>query len=273
MSAPVCTTPAGTSGILASDHDLGCRQCPGPLGDPRVEALVGGPAVSRFKRLVACPAGVAHDRSERPPLGVGETSDGDPAFVGDRIGGGARAGVAVVWRGDVVGQAVAGRMRGAAVGEVVEQRWPQEVDADFELGHVDALAAAGVPAGLNRGEDGASAVQSRAVVVVGEADADILASRHAGQVGQAGEGVDGRRVGDEVRPWPAVAHPGHLHVDDSGIGGMDVVVSDAPAVEDAGTEKLSMTTSAFSARRRQMSRLSVRDMSRASPRLFRFHMM
>ena len=224
------------AGILAADHHLGWRQCPRPRGDPRVEVGFGDPTRSGFERLVVCPVRVAHDPTERPPLGVGEARDGDPAFVGNRIGCGAGAGVAVVRCRNVVGQAVAGRVRGAAVGEVVEQGGAEEVDAHLELGHVDALTAAGVSACLDGGEDCASPVQPGAVVVVGVADADVLASRYAGQVGQAGEGVNGRRIGDEVRPWTAVAHPGHLDVDDFRAGGMDVVVTDAPAVEDADRE-------------------------------------
>ena len=134
------------------------------------------------------------------------------------------------------GRVVADRFGGDSVGEPVEQGGAAEVDSDLELAHVDALALASQATALERGEDGDGTVQAGHVVVVAEADPDVVASRHAGQIGQTGERVDGGRVGDVVRPWPRNAHSGHSDIDDLGIVRTDGVVADAPAVEHADGE-------------------------------------
>ena len=123
-----------------------------------------------------------------------------------------------------------------AAGEVAQQAGPGEIHAHLELGQVDALAAAGAAARFEGGQNGHRAVQAGAVVVVGKADADVLASGHARQVGEAGQRVDGRRVGDELRPRAAVAHAGHLHVDGLRVVRAHVVEADAPALEHANRE-------------------------------------
>ena len=135
--------------------------------------------------------------------------------------------------GAVVGQPIAARAVGFAAGEVAQQGRAGEIHAHLELRQIDALAAARALPRFEGGENGHRAVQAGAVVVVGEADADVLASGHAGQVREASEGVDGRRVGDELRPRAAVAHAGHLHVDGLGIVRTHVVEADAPAPKDA----------------------------------------
>ena len=136
----------------------------------------------------------------------------------------------------VVRQAVARGACGAAVGEIVEQGRSREVHADLELRKVHALSLPGDVARFEGRQDRERAVQPGLVVVVGKPDPDVLASRDAGQVGEPGQGVDGRGVGDEVGPRPVAAHAGHLHVDDPRVVLAHRVVADAPTVEHADRE-------------------------------------
>ena len=79
-------------------------------------------------------------------------------------------------------------------------------------------------------------MQPGAVIVVGKADADVFATRHPGEVGETRQRVNGWRVGDELAPRAAVAHAGHLHVDDAAVAWADGVVADSPALQDADGE-------------------------------------
>ena len=90
----------------------------------------------------------------------------------------------------LVGRVVTDGLGGDSVGEVVEQSGSVEADADLELAHVDALALAGHSPSFDRGEDGDGAVQAGHVIVVAKADADVVASGHTGEIGQAGECVE-----------------------------------------------------------------------------------
>ena len=69
------------------------------------------------------------------------------------------------------------------------------------------------------------------MVVVGVADADVLAPGHTCQVSQPRECVDSRRIGHKAGPRATFAHPGHLRIDDAGVGRMHLLVAHAPAVE------------------------------------------
>ena len=133
----------------------------------------------------------------------------------------------------VVRQPVAGGPRAAAVREVVEQGRSREVDAHLELRHVDTLPVAGFLASFECCEYGYRGVQPCLVVVVGDAEADVLPSRNSGQAGEPGEGVNRRRVGDKFGPGPVAAHAGHLHIDDAGTVRAHGLVADSPAVQDA----------------------------------------
>ena len=250
---------------LAAPHHVFGRKAARPFGDALVEDGRRRPPLRRCQCFVLRPSRLAHDLLECLPLRVRHAGDGHPAFVGGRIGAlswgargarpsheralswgarGARpshertavAGVAAVRRRAVVGQAIAARAVGMAAGEIAQQAGPGQIHAHLELGQVDALAAAVAAARFEGGQNGHRAVQAGAVVVVGKADADVLASGHARQVGEAGQRVDGRRVGHELRPRAAVAHAGHLHVDGLRVVRAHVVEADAPALEHANRE-------------------------------------
>ena len=219
--------------ILATIHHVRSVQTARPGGDVVVERSRRGAALRRVERVVLGPGGLAQHALERLPVRIRHAGDGHPALVRHVLGNRAGAGVAAVRRGAIIGQGVAARFGGASVGEVVEQGRPGQIHAHLELGKVDALAMAAPPPRFQRGQNGHGAVQPGAMVVVGKADADVLASRHAGEVGEAGQRMDGGRIGHELRPRPAVAHAGHLHVDGLGIGRAHVGVAHAPALQHA----------------------------------------
>ena len=223
-------------GGLAALHDFRRWERLRPLLDAGVQNRARGAPGRRCQGRVCCPGRIAHHAAQRLPLRVREAGDGHPALVLHRIGGGAGAAVAAVRRGFVIRQLVAAGLGGAAVGEVVEQARPGQIDAHLELGEIDALAAPQAFPGLQRGQDRHRAVQASAVVVVGKADADVRTAVYAGEVGEAGQGVDGGRVGDEIGPRAALPHAGHLQVDDARIGLRNFLVAQAPALHHANRE-------------------------------------
>ena len=133
---------------------------------------------------------------------------------------------------------VADRVRLATVGEVVEHGRPDEVGAGLHLGDVDVLALAGAAPGLDGRQHGDGGGQPGGVVVEREAGPDVAPVGRVGEVRQPAQRVDRRGVGDHLRPRSLVARPAHRHVDDLRVPLPDLLVADAPAVEDAGREVL-----------------------------------
>jgi hypothetical protein len=204
-----------------------------PLAQPGVDLVGPGEAARRRpQRGVGGEVGDApRDRvAEARPLLVAAARDGHLVLV--------TAAVDLVRAPLPERVDVAVRVRLAAVREVVEDRRPDDVRARLHLGDVDVLALAGPAARLDRGQDGDHGREPSGVVVEREAGTDVTAIRWVGEVREAAERVDRRRVRDHLRPRPLVAGPAHGHVHDARIPRPHRLVVEAPAGEHAGGEVL-----------------------------------
>ena len=79
-------------------------------------------------------------------------------------------------------------------------------------------------------------MEPRYVVVVREANADVLAPGHAGEIGETGQRVYRRRIGHELGPWSALAHARHAEIDHSRVDLRDRVMAHPPAIENSDGE-------------------------------------
>ena len=156
------------------------------------------------------------------------------------------AAITTVRRLDRVCGAIAGGFCGASVGGTVEKLGPGEVHTDLELRQVDALPAPALFTRRETRQEAHDCVQTGHVIVVGIAEAHVLAIRRTGQIGEAGERVDRGRIRHEVGPGSPLSHPRHLDVDHTRVGLLNLLRSQFPSGPSTPTEKLSITTSALS---------------------------
>src|SRR5207302_2951537 len=125
--------------------------------------------------------GRVQGEGKRPPLGVGDDRDHDPAVL-------VAGGVDAVGRLHRVAVGLGGAH--AAVHDAVEQVLAEHAGDRMPLGEVDVLTFAGAPVVAEGGEDGQEAVD--AVDRVGDGDAHALGrpvqvaleAVHAGEAGQ-----------------------------------------------------------------------------------------
>ena len=165
------------AGRLTFHHKVFGTLTPGPAGHVLFEFRCGKPASHCVELRVRGPRRVTHHLPQCTPLSIVHTRDGHPAFVG-RLGRLIVTTVATVRRGIVVRQCIAGRSCGTPVGRKVKQRGPEQVHCEFELRQVNPLATPRMTAGLKGRQNGNRAMQSGLMIVIGEADTNILATRN-----------------------------------------------------------------------------------------------
>jgi len=124
-----------------------------------------------------------------------------------------------------------------AVGGIFDDLLRCDTERGPDHGDLDELALAGPPPVLQRDQAGEDGVESGDGVGLTVGNSRLIVGE-PGYPGQPGHLLHRLRVADLVLPRPVEPECRHPHHDQRGVDGGQIVVADAPILEDAGAEIL-----------------------------------